>query len=138
MKTHFPLLSALSLILVLLTSNQSDASAQQDERKIRIANIQIEAAYLDEYKAALAEHAKIAVQVEPGVLALQAVYDKAQPTKVTVFEIYASEKAYQLHLKAPHFIKYKTGTVKMVKSLELIEVTPIAMELKPNISSLLY
>lgn len=138
MKTHFPLLSALSLILVLLTFNQSDASAQQDERKIRIANIQIEAAYLDEYKAALAEHAKIAVQVEPGVLALQAVYDKAQPTKVTVFEIYASEKAYQLHLKAPHFIKYKTGTLKMVKSLELVEVTPVAMELKPNISSLLH
>jgi quinol monooxygenase YgiN len=138
MKTHFPFLSALSLILVLLTFNQSDASAQQDERKIRIANIQIEAAYLDDYKAALAEHAKIAVQVEPGVLALQAVYDKAQPTKVTVFEIYASEKAYQLHLKAPHFIKYKIGTLKMVKSLELVEVTPVAMELKPNISSLLH
>lgn len=119
--------------MVLLAFDKTNASAQQDNRKVRIANIQIDPAYLDEYKAALAEHAKIAVRVEPGVLALQAVYDKAHPTKVTVFEVYASEEAYQLHLKTPHFLKYKNGTLKMVKSLELIEVAPIAIEIKPEL-----
>jgi len=109
------------------------AIAQKNNRKVRIAHIEIDSAYVQEYRAALAEHAKIAVKVEPGVLALQAVYDKVHPTKVTVFEVYASEKAYQLHLKTPHFLKYKTGTLKMVKSLELVEVAPIAVEIKPEL-----
>jgi quinol monooxygenase YgiN len=132
MKTKFTTLT-IALIMVLLTFDKTDATAQQDNRKVRIANIQIDSAYLGEYKAALAEHAKTAVRVEPGVLALQAVYDKAHPTKVTVFEVYASEEAYQLHIKTPHFLKYKEGTLKMVKSLELVEVAPIAMEIKQEL-----
>jgi quinol monooxygenase YgiN len=133
MKTKFTNLLTIALIMVLLTFDKTNATAQQDHRKVRIANIQIDSAYIDEYKAALAEHAKTAVRVEPGVLALQAVYDKAHPTKVTVFEVYASEEAYQLHLKTPHFLKYKNGTLKMVKSLELVEVAPIAIEIKPEL-----
>ncbi|QEC80380.1 antibiotic biosynthesis monooxygenase [Mucilaginibacter ginsenosidivorax] len=115
----------------MLNLGLNSAVAQQGERKVRIARIEIYPAYLDEYKAALAEHAKTAVKVEPGVLALQAVYDKANPTKVTVFEVYANEAAYQAHLQTVHFLKYKSGTLKMVKSLELVEVAPIAMEIKP-------
>ncbi|HEX8020001.1 antibiotic biosynthesis monooxygenase family protein [Mucilaginibacter sp.] len=118
----------------MLSINSSKVSAQQNERKVRIAKIEIYPAYLDEYRAALATHAKTAVQVETGVLALQAVYDKSHPTQVTVFEVYASEAAYQDHLKTPHFLKYKSGTLKMVKSLELIEVAPIAMEIKPELT----
>ena len=130
MKIKFTSLLTIALIMVLLTLDKTNATAQQDNRKVRIANIQVDPAYVDEYKAALAEHAQIAVRVEPGVLALQAVYDKAHPTKVTVFEVYASEEAYQLHLRTPHFLKYKNGTLKMVKSLELVEVAPIAIEIK--------
>ena len=126
-------LLTLGLTFIVLALSQIKAAAQQDARKIRIANIQIDSSYLDEYKAALAAHAKVAVQVEPGVLALQAVYDKSHPNKVTVFEIYASEEAYQFHLKTPHFLKYKNGTLKMVKSLELVEVAPIAIEIKDKL-----
>jgi quinol monooxygenase YgiN len=110
------------------------AAAQAQERKVRIAKIEIYPEYVDAYKAALAEHAKIAVQLEPGVLELQAVYAKAHPTQVTVFEIYASESAYQAHLKTPHFLKYKSSTLKMVKSLELIEVETIAIAIKPELT----
>jgi len=39
----------------------------------------------------------------------------------------------QAHLKTPHFLKYKNGTLKMVKSLELLEVGQIAMEIKPEL-----
>jgi quinol monooxygenase YgiN len=124
------------LLTTALTFLQNEVSAQEDCRKIRIANIVVDSAYLDAYKAALAEHAKVAVRVEPGVLALQAVFDKAHPNKVTVFELYATEKAYHLHLKTPHFLKYKNGTLKMVKSLELVEVAPIAIEVKPGFNNL--
>ncbi len=133
MKMKFTSLLTITLIMVLFTFDKTNATAQQDNRKVRIANIQIDPAYVAEYKEALAEHARTAVRVEPGVLALQAVYDKAHPTKVTVFEVYASEEAYQLHLKAAHFLKYKSGTFKMVKSLELVEVSPIAIEIKPEL-----
>ncbi|RFM29177.1 antibiotic biosynthesis monooxygenase [Deminuibacter soli] len=115
----------------MLTAGSTSAHAQQSERKVRIAKIEIDSAYLDAYKATLAMHAKTAVAVEPGMLALQAVYDKAHPTHVTVFEVYASEAAYQAHLKTPHFLTCKNGTLKMVKSLELVDVVPIAMEIKP-------
>ena len=52
---------------------------------------------------------------------------------MTVFEIYADAAAYKAHLLTPHFLKYKTTTRDMVKSLELTETIPIALETKPNI-----
>ena len=119
--------------IIMLAIGSTQALAQQENRKTRIAKIEIYPAYLEDYRLALAEHAKTAVREEPGVLALQAVYDKAHPTHVTVFEVYAGENAYQAHLKTPHFLKYKSGTLKMVKSLELVEVAPIAMEIKPEL-----
>jgi quinol monooxygenase YgiN len=132
MKTKLLIVTSF-IFIIMVTIVSAQTLAQQDNRKFRIAKIEIYPAYLNEYKAALAEHAKTAVQVEPGVLALQAVYDKVNPTMVTVFEVYASEEAYQAHLKAPHFLKYKNGTLKMVKSLELIEVAPITIEIKPEL-----
>jgi hypothetical protein len=82
MKIKFTSLLTIALIMVLLSLDKTKATAQQDNRKVRIANIQIDSAYIDEYKAALAEHAKTAVRVEPGVLALQAVYDKRIPLRL--------------------------------------------------------
>ena len=118
---------------VLLLASVNMGFAQQT-MKVRIAKIVIDSAYLNEYRAALAEHAATAVKVEPGVLTLNAVYDKNNPTHVTVFEVYVSDSAYQSHIKTPHFLKYKTGTLKMVKSLELVEVEPIALESKLRVS----
>ena len=117
------------ILSVLLLASVNMGFAQQT-MKVRIAKIVIDSAYLKEYRAALAEHAATAVKVEPGVLTLNAVYDKDNPAHVTVFEVYASDSAYQAHIKTPHFLKYKTGTLKMVKSLELVEVEPIALESK--------
>lgn len=42
-------------------------------------------------------------------------------------EIYADETAYRAHLEAPHFLKYKTSTAGMVKSLTLLETEPILL-----------
>jgi len=133
MKRKSQILNLLALIVISFLMIGT-ANAQQNDRKFRIAKIQVYPQYLDEYKIALAEHAKAAVLLEPGVLALQAVYDRSNPLNVTVFEVYASEKAYQSHLKTKHFLKYKNGTLKMVKSLELVEVAPIGIEIKNVLS----
>ncbi len=115
------------LIAVMVVSL---ASAQSNNSYVRIANIIIDSAQLDNYKAALKEHAEIAVNKEPGVLTLYAVYDKDNPTHVTVFEIYANKEAYLLHIQSAHFIKYKTTVESMVKTLKLTDVVPIALETK--------
>jgi 4-carboxymuconolactone decarboxylase len=39
-------------------------------------------------------------------------------------------EAYKAHLQAPHFKKYKTATEKMVRSLKLIPVVPVALNAK--------
>jgi quinol monooxygenase YgiN len=129
---HFTIKTFLFIVMILTVAS-AQSLAQQQTRKIRIAKIEVYSEYLEEYRIALAEHAKTAVREEPGVLTLQAVYDKAHPTQVWVFEVYSSDSAYQAHLKTSHFLKYKSGTLKMVKSLELIEVAPIAMEIKPEL-----
>ncbi|HTD39935.1 MAG TPA: putative quinol monooxygenase [Mucilaginibacter sp.] len=125
----FSLILALFTIMLFSTKN---ASAQDKKMIYRIARLQIDSAQLENYKALLKEGAETAVRVEPGVLTLYAVYEKDHPTHVTVFEIYANEDAYKAHIQSPHFLKYKNATKDMVKSLELVDVTPIALGAKPG------
>jgi quinol monooxygenase YgiN len=122
------LFTLIAVTMTLFTSNR--VSAQDKNLVVRIAKLQIDSAQLENYKVALKIHAKTAVRVEPGVLTLYAVYEKNNPTHVTVFEIYASEDAYKSHLETSHFKQYKTTTKDMVKSLELIPCAPIALETK--------
>jgi quinol monooxygenase YgiN len=67
---------------------------------------------------------------EPGVLTLCPVADTAQPTHITALAIYASPAAYQAHLQAPYFLKYKSGPEAMVKSLALIDTAPLLPAVK--------
>lgn len=97
---------------------------------MRIARIVVDSAQLDNDKAALKEGIQTAVRVEPDVLRMYAVYDKNEPTHITVFETYASKEAYESHIQTQHVKKYKSGTLSMVKSLELTDVVPIAFEAK--------
>ena len=104
--------------------------AQDSHLVVRIARLQIDSAQLENYRSALKLHAETAVRVEAGVLTLYAVYEKDHPTHVTVFEIYANQDAYEAHLKTDHFLLYKKTTKDMVKSLELVQTVPIALETK--------
>jgi len=99
---------------------------------VQIAEIEIDPAQLESYEAAVKEHIDTAIRLEPGVLVLYAVSEKDNPTRVRVFEVYATTHAYKAHLEAPHFKKYKTMTEKMVKSLRLVQTTPIALAAKPR------
>jgi quinol monooxygenase YgiN len=42
--------------------------------------------------------------------------------------MYKDNDPYQSHLKTPHFQKYKTTTIKMVKSLKLVDMDAIDPE----------
>ncbi len=118
---------------MIIIGGCASAFAQDTNLVVRIAKLQIDPSKLEIYKAALKEEITISVRVEAGVLSLNAVYEKNNPTRVTILEIYANEEAYQAHLQTPHFVKYKKDTKDMVKSLELVETIPIALETKPKI-----
>jgi quinol monooxygenase YgiN len=98
---------------------------------VQEAEIEIDPAQLDAYKAALTEHIEIAPRVEPGVLALYAVSEKDNPARIRVFEIYWDLEAYRSHLETGHFKKYKATVEKMARSLKLVQTTPIAFGTKP-------
>lgn len=97
---------------------------------IQIAEIEIDPVQLEDYKAAIREHIETAVRVEPGVLVLYAVSEKDSPARIRVFEIYRDTDAYQAHLEAEHFKKYKAITKNMVKSLKLFQATPVMLGAK--------
>ena len=120
------LLKKMIVIMAILFSVK--ASAQN--HYMRIAKVVIDSAKLEDYKTALKEGMHAAVDKEPGVLSLYAVYDKEHPTHVTVFETYTDEDAYKAHIQTAHFKKYKEAVKDMVKSLELTDVLPIALESK--------
>ncbi|MBE7177015.1 MAG: antibiotic biosynthesis monooxygenase [Mucilaginibacter polytrichastri] len=124
-------LTAFSILILLTLFCSGMTLAQKNDKMIRIARITVDPAQLDAYKTALKEGVEAAVSKEPGVITLYAVYDKKQPTHVTVFEVYADRAAYETHIMTSHFLKYKNGTKDMVKSLELIDVDPIALATKP-------
>jgi quinol monooxygenase YgiN len=107
------------------------AIAQQaDGQYIQVAEIEIDPAQLDGYKAAVQEQIDAAIRKEPGVMVLYAVSEKDNPAHVSVFEIYRDRAAYEAHLGSDHFKKYKTTVEKMVKSLKLVQATPIMLGAK--------
>lgn len=122
---------AIMAVSTLAALGAGPVRAQQEQAPyVRIADIEIDPGQIDPYRAAVKEHAEVAVAREPGVLALYAVADKDSPTHVTVFEIYADRDAYNAHLETAHFKKYKSTTQGMVKSLKLRDTIPIALSTK--------
>jgi quinol monooxygenase YgiN len=116
------------LVLIMMLMSYDAVSAQQKERLVRISEIEIVPEYLDEYKAILKEESAASVKLEPGVIAIFPMFEKEHPTQVRILEIYASREAYESHLKTPHFQKYKTTTLKMVKALKLVDMEAIDAE----------
>ena len=114
----------------ILASTAGGVTQERQEQYVQTAEIEIDPSQLDAYKAAVSEHAETAIRKEPGVLVLYAVSEKNNPTSIRVFEVYANAEAYRAHLEAPHFKKYKAVTEKMVKSLKLVQTTPIALAAK--------
>jgi len=120
----------LRLCILLLVMTLTFSAEAQDHRMVRLAKIQVDPAQLEQYNAALKEQMNAAIKNEPGVLTYYAVADKADPSHITILEIYADTAAYQAHIQTRHIKKYKTTVQNMVKKLELIDVNLIASEKK--------
>lgn len=100
---------------------------------IRLARITVDTLYLEQYLAILSEEAEASVRLEPGVFCIYPMVVKDRPNEITILEIYADRDAYEAHLETPHFLHYKTATLPMVESLELIDMGAISPEVMPAI-----
>ena len=119
--------------------NKSDMKMTNDQLQmtnallVRIAEIEVNEGYLDEYLAAAHNVGTKSVEIEPGVICIFPMQVKDSPNTIRILEIYRNEEAYQAHLQTPHFLEYKQGTLHMVKSLQLVATEPLASEAMPLI-----
>jgi quinol monooxygenase YgiN len=120
-------LGASVLALSLLGACRRSPADQMQNRVVRLAELEIDPAQLENYKAALREEIDTSIRIEPGVLTLYAVALKDNPAQIRIFETYADVAAYKAHIETPHFKKYKTVTQGMVTSLKLVETDPIIL-----------
>ena len=82
------------------------------EVKIRIKPDQVE-----NFMPKLAENAK-AARGEPGCKTFDVSVDPDDKTSVMLYEVYADEKAFQVHQETPHFKKYFAEAVPLLASRE--------------------
>jgi quinol monooxygenase YgiN len=97
---------------------------------VRIAELDIDPAQLERYTAAVREEIETSVRVEPGVLAIYAVAEKDNPSRLRFFEMYADDAAYRTHIASAHFRKYAETTKDMITSKTLVETAPVQLNAK--------
>ena len=110
------------------TGEKPSAETASKGMIVRIAEIEVYPQYLKEYLEYANEVDRLSVEREPGVICLFPMQSADDSCQIRILEIYASEEAYQSHLKTDHFQKYKTGTLHMVKSLKLPTMNPLDSE----------
>ena len=117
------------------TASTDPTSSNQSPPRmmVRISEIQIDPDRLGEYNAILKEESEASVRLEPGVISILPMYQRANPSEVRILEIYVSRAAYESHIQSPHFQKYKTTTLPMVKSLKLIDMETIDPATMPRL-----
>ena len=123
----------LVIIIIIITlfgnscndMSQNENKIDSDDMMIRIAEIEIDSVFLDEYISILKEESEASVRLESGVICIYPMFQKENPTKIRLLEIYSNEAAYESHIQSPHFKHYKATTFNMVKSLRLIDMEAI-------------
>jgi (4S)-4-hydroxy-5-phosphonooxypentane-2,3-dione isomerase len=79
--------------------------------------IRIKSEHVENFMAKLAENAK-AARDEPGCKTFDVSVDPNDKTSVLLYEVYADEKAFQIHQETPHFKKYFAEAVPLLASRE--------------------
>lgn len=96
---------------------------------IRISEIEVYPEYLSEYLTYAQEAARQSVEKEEGVVSIYPMAAAKDNTQIKILEIYKNQDAYKAHIAAPHFIKYKEGTLHMVKHLDLVDTCQLCPEI---------
>jgi quinol monooxygenase YgiN len=124
------LFSTFGVAMLFLSLGDGIAAQEVRVPVVRMAELEIKPSQLDAFKAAVKEEMETSVRVEPGVLAIYAVAEKENPSKLRFFEMYADEAAFKSHIDSPHFKKFRATTQDMVVTRKLIETVPVQLSEK--------
>ena len=124
-KKLFLMLFALVLSITAVAQEKATSVNSYKTMIVRLAEIEVYPEHLQEYLKFANEVDRQSVEREPGVVCLFPMQNAEDSTQIRILEIYASEEAYQSHIKTEHFQKYKQGTLHMVKSLKLPTMRPL-------------
>ena len=105
--------------------NEIKPLIEQKAMIVRIAEIEVYPEYLEDYLTAAKNVGAESVKNESGVICIFPNQVKNDETKIRIVEIYRNQEAYLHHLSTPHFQAYKQGTLRMVKSLNLLDIKPL-------------
>lgn len=119
--------------LELQPANASSSVSPDSTMIVRISEIEVYPEYLKEYLEFAHDVGATSVKLEPGVICIYPMQQLRNECQIRILEIYASQEAYQHHIKTSHFQKYKQGTLHMVKSLDLVDMRQMAPENLPLI-----
>ena len=100
---------------------------------VRIAEIEVHPQYLKDYLETARNVGAESVKKEPGVICIFPNQMTEDENKIRIVEIYKNKEAYEHHLTTEHFQAYKQGTLHMVKSLNLVVLSPLDKEAMPLI-----
>lgn len=104
--------------------------AKQQDLFIRLIKMEIDTSKAQAFNDLGQKVMLRGLETEPGVLVMYAVAEKKNPERISILEVYENLGAYQVHIKTPHFIQYKEKSRAIVKALQAIDVTPIALGAK--------
>ena len=72
-----------------------------------IVTIQIQPEHREEFLASMLDDARGSVNDEPGCLRFDVLQDPNDPNKLYLYEVYRDRAAFDAHLQAPHFIRWR-------------------------------
>ncbi|HEY0652661.1 MAG TPA: antibiotic biosynthesis monooxygenase [Chryseosolibacter sp.] len=107
-------------------------NARSEGLYVRLRKIELESTAEEAFNTLGNDVMLPGIKEEPGVLVMYAVAEKANPTSVSILEVYESLDAYKKHIVTPHYLRYKDEAKSMVKSLKFIDVNPILLGSKPQ------
>ena len=122
-----------AVMFAACTNSNGKMNTCENALLVRIAEIEVNEGYLEEYLAAAHNVGTKSVESEEGVICIFPMQVKDSPNTIRILEIYRDDETYQAHLQTPHFLEYKQGTLHMVKSLQLVATEPLAPEAMPLI-----
>ena len=121
------------LLLCPIVSMAQEQTKIDSTMIVRISEIEVYPEYLTEYLEFAHNVGSTSVKEEPGVICIYPMQQLRNDCQIRILEIYASQEAYQHHIKTEHFQTYKQGTLHMVKSLDLVDMRQMAPECLPLI-----
>lgn len=86
-----------------------------------IVTIKIKPEHRERYLEEMLGDAQGSVRDEPGCYRFDVLVDNADPNTIYLYEVYHDEAAFQAHLQAPHFMKWRDAVVGWTEGSAVVQ-----------------